>query len=81
MNAKEALLSIEKIVKEHGDPKALGSYILEVLRLVERYCVKDAAVLGLGAQPFITSCALEAMGYDVTAVDVEPEHYMSIAEK
>jgi hypothetical protein len=37
--------------------------------------------LDLGAQPFIASCALKAMGYDVTAVDVEPEPYMPIAER
>jgi hypothetical protein len=38
-------------------------------------------VLDLGAQPFIASCALKAMGHDVTAVDVEPEPYMPIAER
>jgi hypothetical protein len=38
-------------------------------------------VLDLGAQPFIASCVLKAMGYDVTAVDVEPEPYMPIAER
>jgi len=38
-------------------------------------------VVDLGAQPFITSCALKSMGYDVTAVDVEPEPYMHIAER
>jgi predicted RNA methylase len=38
-------------------------------------------VLDLGAQPFIISCALKAMGYEVAAVDVEPESYMSIAER
>jgi SAM-dependent methyltransferase len=54
---------------------------LEVLRLVERYCSRGAAVVGLGAQPFIVSCALRAIGYDVTAVDVEPEPYMPIAER
>jgi len=54
---------------------------LEVLRLVERYCSRDAAVVDLGAQPFVVSCALKAMGYDFTAVDTEPEPYTSIAEK
>ncbi len=38
-------------------------------------------MLNLGAQSFIASCALKAMGYDVTAVDVEPEPYMPIAER
>ena len=54
---------------------------LEVLRLVERWCARAASVVDLGAQPFITSCALRSMGYDVTAVDVEPEPYMPIAER
>jgi len=87
MDAREALLSVEKIIREHGDSKALGSYFLEfgrrleVLRLVERWCARGASVVDLGAQPFIVSCALKAMGYDVTAVDVEPEPYMPIAER
>lgn len=87
MNAREALLSVEKIVREYGDSKALGSYFLEfgrrleVLMLVERYCARGASVVDLGAQPFIISCALRAMGYDVTAVDIEPEPYMPVAER
>ena len=87
MNAREALLSVEKIVREHGDSKALNSYFLEfgrrleVLRLVERYCARGASVVDLGAQPFIISCALRAMGYDVTAVDIELEPYMPVAER
>jgi len=38
-------------------------------------------VVDLGAQPFVVSCALKAMGYDVTAIDAEPEPYMPIAER
>jgi 2-polyprenyl-3-methyl-5-hydroxy-6-metoxy-1,4-benzoquinol methylase len=84
---QEALRSVEDIDKRLGDGKAIGSYYLEfsrrleVLRLVERWCARGASVVDLGAQPFITSCALKAMGYDVTAVDVEPEPYMPIAER
>jgi len=87
MDAREALLSVEKIIREHGYSKALNSYFLEfgrrleVLRLVERWCARGASVVDLGAQPFIASSALKAMGYDVTAVDVEPEPYMPIAER
>jgi SAM-dependent methyltransferase len=87
VNAKEALLSVEEIVRQHGDSKALGTYFmefrrrLEVLRLVERYCSRDAAVVDLGAQPLIVSSAHRAIGYDVTAVDVEPEPHMPIAER
>jgi hypothetical protein len=29
MDAREALLSVEKIIREHGDSKALNSYFLE----------------------------------------------------
>jgi hypothetical protein len=57
MDAREALLSVEKIIREHGDSKALGSYYLEfgrrleVLRLVERWCARGASVVDLGAGP------------------------------
>jgi len=84
--AKEALRSIEDIVKRPGDEKVIGSYYLEfsrrleVLRLVEKYCEPGATLLDLGAQPFIISCALKRMGYNVVAIDVEPEPYLSIAE-
>ena len=54
---------------------------LEVHRLAERWCARGASVVDPGAQPFITSCALKAMAYDVTAVDVELEPYMPIAER
>ena len=65
MMAKEALRSVEDIVKRLGDGKAIGSYYLEfsrrleVLRLVEKYCEPGATLLDLGAQPFIISCALK----------------------
>jgi len=86
MRAEEALRSVEDIVKRLGDGKAIGSYYLEfsrrleVLRLVEKYCEPGATLLDLGAQPFIMSCALKRMGYNVMAIDVEPEPYLSIAE-
>jgi len=86
MNAKDTLQSVKEIVEKFGDPKAVHSYYLEfgrrleVLKLVEEYCRQGSTVLDLGAQPFITSCALKKMGYNVTAFDVDPEHYMKIAE-
>jgi len=68
MNAKDTLQSVKEIVEKFGDPKAVHSYYLEfgrrleVLKLVEEYCRQGSTVLDLGAQPFITSCALKKMG-------------------
>jgi 2-polyprenyl-3-methyl-5-hydroxy-6-metoxy-1,4-benzoquinol methylase len=86
MNAEEALLSVKEVVERFGDSKAVHSYYLEfgrrleVLKLVEEYCRKGSTVLDLGAQPFIVSCALRKMGYNVIAFDVDPEPYMRIAK-
>jgi 2-polyprenyl-3-methyl-5-hydroxy-6-metoxy-1,4-benzoquinol methylase len=66
MLAEEALRSVEDIVEGLGDEKVIGSYYLEF------------NMLDLGAQPFIISCALKRMGYNVVALDVEPEPYLSI---
>jgi len=86
MDSREALLSIKEIVERFGDSRAVHSYYfefgrrLEVLKLVEEHCEQGSTVLDLGAQPFIISCALGKMGYDVVAFDIDPEPYMSIAE-
>jgi SAM-dependent methyltransferase len=86
VSAREALLSVEGVLRKLGDSKALGSFYLEfgrrleVLKLVERYCRRGSLVLDLGAQPFIASCALRRMGYEVVAFDVEPEPYVGVAE-
>jgi len=86
MNAREALLSVKEIVERFGDSRAVHSYYfefgrrLEVLKLVEEYCRQGSTVLDLGAQPFIISCALRKMGYNVLAFDVDPGPYMSIAK-
>jgi SAM-dependent methyltransferase len=53
---------------------------LEVLKLIEEYCGQGSTILDLGAQPFIISCTLKKMGYDVVAFDIDPEPYMRIAE-
>jgi len=80
------LLSVKEVVERFGDSKAVHSYYLEfgrrleVLKLVEEYCRKGSTVLDLGAQPFIVSCALRKMGYNVIAFDVDPEPYMRIAK-
>jgi len=86
MNAREVLLSIKEIVERLGDSRAVHSYYLEfgrrleVLKLIEEYCGQGSTILDLGAQPFIISCALKRMGYDVVAFDIDPEPYMRIAE-
>ena len=86
MRAREALLSIEEIVKNFGDQRAIGSYYLEfsrrleVLKLAEEYCRHGSTVLDLDAQPFIISCALMKMGFNVTAFDIDPESYREIAD-
>jgi SAM-dependent methyltransferase len=86
MNAREALLSIKEIVERFGNSRAVHSYYLEfgrrleVLKLVEEYCGQGSTVLDLGAQPFIISCALRKMEYNVIAFDIDPEPYMRIAK-
>ena len=86
MNTREALLSIEEIVKNFGDQRAIGSYYLEfsrrleVLKLAEEYCRHGSTVLDLGAQPYIISCALKKMGFNVVAFDIDPELYREIAD-
>jgi len=83
---RHALLKVERIVKDHGDDKALTSYYLEfwrralVLELVAKYCPKGSIVVDLGAQPFIVSCALKLMGYKVIAYDYDPDRYLNIAK-
>jgi ribosomal protein L11 methylase PrmA len=47
---------------------------LEVLKLAEEYCKHGSTILDLGAQPFIISCALKKMGFNVTAFDIDPGH-------
>jgi 2-polyprenyl-3-methyl-5-hydroxy-6-metoxy-1,4-benzoquinol methylase len=86
MNARKALLSVKEVVERFGDSRAVHSYYLEfgrrleVLKLVEGWCRKGSTVLDLGAQPFIISCALKRMEYNVVAFDIDPEPYMRIAE-
>ena len=81
-----ALLYVKEIVKKFGDRKAIHSFYLEfgrrleVLKLVKAYCRQGFAILDIGAQPFIISCALKRMGYKVVAFDIEPEPYMEIAK-
>ena len=83
---KDASLSVGRIVKEYGDDKALRSFYLEfwrralVLELVRKYCPKGGTVIDLGAQPFIISCALKLMNYEVIAYDYNPGRYLGIAK-
>ena len=86
MNAKKALLSVKNIIELFREQKTIHSFYfefhrrLEVLKLVEAYCNKGSIVLDIGAQPFIISCALRKLGYNVIAFDIYPEPYKKIAE-
>ncbi|MEM0245046.1 MAG: methyltransferase domain-containing protein [Zestosphaera sp.] len=86
MDAREALLRIKDVIEHYGDEKVKHSFYLEfgrrllVLQLVEEYCQKGGFVIDLGAQPFIMSCALKLMGYEVIAYDYDPEPYLSFAK-
>jgi len=86
MNASEAPLNVSGIVKIFADQKALSSLYLEfnrrleTLKLVETFCKPGSLVLDIGAQPFITSCALKKLGYEVTVLDIEPEPHIEIAK-
>jgi len=86
MKAERALRAVEELITEFGDEKALKNFYLdfarrlEVLRLVKEHCKPGGIVLDLGAQPFVISCALRTMGYEVIAYDIEPEPYLKIAE-
>lgn len=51
-----------------------------VLQLTQEYCQKGGTVVDLGASPFIISCALKLMGYEVIACDYDPWQYLNIAE-
>jgi len=85
MNPREALLSVRKVVESLGDERVRTSYYLEfhrrllVLELASRYC-QGGRVVDVGASPFILSCALKSIGFDVVAVDYDPEEYKRIAE-
>jgi len=84
-NPREDLLMVREIVEALGDGRVKHSYYLEfrrrlqVLELVSEYC-RGGRVADFGASPFITSCALRFMGFEVLAVDFDPGEYGRIAE-
>ena len=47
--------------------------------MLSRHCPRGSLVVNLGAQPFILSCVAKLTGYEVVAVNVEPEKYLKIA--
>jgi 2-polyprenyl-3-methyl-5-hydroxy-6-metoxy-1,4-benzoquinol methylase len=85
IDTKIALDLVEVLCVKFGDQKALESYRraylrrLTVLDLVKKYS-GGKNIIDCGAQPFILSCALKYMGYEVVAVDIEPEEYLNIAQ-
>jgi len=86
MKPEEALLNLRDFIEGFGDEKVRHSFYLEfsrrklLLSLVEEYVPKGGIVVDLGAQPFIVSCALKLMGYEVIAYDYDPEPYLNIAK-
>jgi len=85
MTPKVALLKIKDVVETLEDERIKYSYYIEfhrrlqVLQLVSEYC-RGERVVDFGASPFIVSCALKFMGFEVVAVDFDPEEYGRIAE-
>jgi SAM-dependent methyltransferase len=51
-----------------------------VVNYLKRYVTPPASVIELGASPFILAAMLVIEGYEVTAVDIEPEDYIDIAK-
>lgn len=51
----------------------------EVIKYLNKYIAKGMRVCELGSQPFILSAMIKSLGYDVVAVDVEPEKYIEVA--
>jgi len=85
MTPKTILLKIKDVVETFGDGRVKYSYHIEfhrrlqVLELIAEYC-RGRRVIDFGASPFITSCALKFMGFEVVAVDFDPEEYGRIAK-
>jgi len=85
MSLGEALLRVREVIETLGDERVKHSYYsefyrrLQLLELVSKYC-RGRRVVDFGASPFITSCALKFMGFEVVAVDFDPEEYGKIAE-
>jgi len=86
MDAEEALLCIRDTIESYGDEKVKHTFYLEfhrrllTLQLIREYCQEGKVVVDLGASPFIMSCALKLMGYEVIAYDYDPQQYLNIAE-
>jgi len=80
-----SLRTLKDLIYMLGDDKVKHDYKHElcrrllVLNYTRKFC-RGKKIVDLGAQPFILSCMLALEGYDVTAVDIDPEPYMKIAE-
>ncbi len=56
MDAREALLSVEKIIREHGDSKALNSYFkeLNMIKQPKNTILKEINIVKLISSVLIT---------------------------
>lgn len=83
----EALLSVRELLDATGERKVLHSFYFEymrrlfTLRLISGACTPGSTIVDVGASPFVLSCALKLMGYNVIAVDFNPEEYGALARK
>jgi 2-polyprenyl-3-methyl-5-hydroxy-6-metoxy-1,4-benzoquinol methylase len=85
--AFKALLAVKEVIEKFGDKKVLNSYYLEfsrraeVIDLVLRLVKKGSTIIDVGASPYILSQALAKIGYNVIAIDVEPERYLALLNR
>jgi len=82
---RNRLLKVGQIIQRIRPELRSNFYIdfarrYEVVLLVRDFCKKGSKILDAGAQPFILSAMLKELGYDVYAVDIEPENYIDIAK-
>jgi len=76
---REALLRVREVVETLRDERVRQNYYLEfhrrlqVLRRISEYC-RYGRVVDFGVSPFVTSCALKHMDFEVLAVDFDPSH-------
>ena len=81
------LKQLDSILKSHPEFKC-NFYIdfarrYEVASLVHKLLNyrEDLRIADVGAQPFILSAMLKVLGYEVTAIDIEPKPYIDIAKR
>lgn len=84
LNRDMLLRSLEKVLEKHPELEYTfyGEFSrrFEVLKIILRYIKPPANLVEAGASPFLLSAMLKLAGYNVVALDIEPEEYMDVAE-